>query len=224
MARNFLRCSTGFYNWSHYIWSHIHLCDLLIIVRPDIGTFLDHNTPYMSGENSKSFIQPLESTACRISKWFSENQQKGIGDKCLVLLNAKDRVVTKVDSAQIENRYSEKLLGAIVDKKLSFEGHIKTLCGKVRSKPNALSRVVPLIKLNKRKLLINAFFKAQFKYCHLVQIVHSHKLNKNVNRLHERCLGVTSQDHKTSFEELLKVDISVSVQYKNLRCLAIEFY
>ena len=140
------------------------------------------------------------------------------------MLNAKEKVVTNVDSAQIENSHSEKLLGAIVDNKLSFEGHIKTLCGKVRPKPNSLSRVAPFIKLNKRKLLMNAFFKAQFKYCPLVWIRHSHKLIKKVNRLHERCLRVTSEDHKTSFEKLLKMDLSVSVQYKNLQCLTIEFY
>ena len=56
--------------------------------------------------------------------WFTDNQLKGNGDKCRVLLSFKRKVVTKVDSAQIENINSEKLLGVIIDSKLSFEENI----------------------------------------------------------------------------------------------------
>ena len=54
------------------------------------------------------------------------------------------------------------------------------------------TRVVPFIKINKRKLLMNAFFKAQFNYYPLVWMLHSHALNNNINRLQERCLHVVS--------------------------------
>ena len=52
--------------------------------------------------------------------------------KCHVLLSTKEKVVTNVDSAQIENSHSETLLGVIINNKISFKEHIKTLCRKAR--------------------------------------------------------------------------------------------
>ena len=128
-------------------------------------------------------------------------------------------------SIQFKNRksHSEKLLGVIIDNKLSFEEHIETLRGKARSKRSALFRVAPFMNVNKRRLLKKAFFDAQFTSylwcgCFIVQ------LNNKINRSYERCLRVTYEDHKASFEELLEMDKSVLVHYKDLQCLAIELY
>ena len=60
--------------------------------------------------------------------------------------------------------------------------------------------------------------------CSTVWMLHNHKPNIKINRLHERCLRVTYEDHKTSFEELWEIDNSVSVHFENLQCLAIELY
>ena len=73
----------------------------------------------MSAKNIKSLVKSLESI--RIFKWFSHNLLKGNGDKYHVLLIAKEKIVIKVDSAKIENTRSKKLLGVIIDSKLSFE-------------------------------------------------------------------------------------------------------
>ena len=73
----------------------------------------------MSAKNIKSLVKSLESI--RIFKWFSHNLLKGNGDKYHVLLIAKEKIVIKVDSAKIESTRSKKLLGVIIDSKLSFE-------------------------------------------------------------------------------------------------------
>ena len=72
----------------------------------------------MSAENTKSFVKLLESTACMIFKWFSDNQLKRNGDKCHVLVTKHDANVNLVET---ENSNSEKLLRVILDSKLSFE-------------------------------------------------------------------------------------------------------
>ena len=71
---------------------------------------------------------------------------KDIGESCY-----------KVDSVQIENSHSKKLLGVIIDNKLSFQEDTKTLYGKARSKLSALSKIARFMKCSKRKLLINIF-------------------------------------------------------------------
>ena len=57
-----------------------------------------------------------------------------------------------------------------------------------------------------------------------MDVSESFKLNKKINPLRERCLRVTSKDQKRSFEELLEIKNSVSVNYKNLLFLVIELY
>ena len=92
------------------------------------------------------------------------------------------------------------------------------------SKLITLPRVKPFMKLDQRKLLVNTFFNAHFNYCPLVFMLHSHKLNNKINKLHESCLGVTYEDHKALFGELLEIHNSVSAHYKNLLYLDIELY
>ena len=54
---------------------------------------------------------------------------------------------------------------------------------------------------------------------------HNRTRNK-INRPHERCLRLIYNDKKkkSSFQELLEIDSSVSVHDKNLRALATEMY
>ena len=71
---------------------------------------------------------------------------------------------------------------------------------------------------------MNAFFKSQFNYSPLAWMMHSRKLKKKINRLHERCLHLACNDGLSSFEELLERGNSVSVHKRNIQCLAIELY
>ena len=58
---------------------------------------------------------------------------------------------------------------------------------------------------------------SQFNYCQLVWMCHNLTKNNKINRLHERCLRLINNDKKSSFEELLEIDSSVSVHDRNLR-------
>ena len=78
--------------------------------------------------------------------------------------------------------------------------------------------------LNKKRLLLNAFFMSQFSYCQLVWMSHILTKNNKINRLHERCLRLIYNYKKSSFEQLLEIDSSVSVHDRNLRALATEMY
>ena len=53
---------------------------------------------------------------------------------------------------------------------------------------------------------------------------HNRTNNNEINRIHERCLRLIYNDKRTSFEDLLKIDDSVSIHQKNVQTLAIEMY
>ena len=80
------------------------------------------------------------------------------------------------------------------------------------------------MNLQKRKVLMNAFFNAQFNYCPLVWILHSRQNNNKIKHLHERCLRLIYSDKLPSYEELLEKDGSVSIHHKNIQSLAIEIF
>ena len=85
-------------------------------------------------------------------------------------------------------------------------------------------QVINHMELPKRRILINAFWKAQFNYCPVIWMFHSRSLNNKINRLHERCLRIIYNDKRSTFEELLAKDNSVSVHYNNINAIATEMY
>ena len=77
---------------------------------------------------------------------------------------------------------------------------------------------------NKKRLAVNVFFMAQFNYCALHWMCYNNRTcNNKINRLHESCLRLIN-DKRSSFEDLLEKDNSVSLHHKNLQALAIEIF
>ena len=57
---------------------------------------------------------------------------------------------------------------------------------------------------------------SQFNYCPLVWMFRTKELNNRINSLHGKALRLTYQNRNSSFDELLKLDKSVSIHYRNL--------
>ena len=76
----------------------------------------------------------------------------------------------------------------------------------------------------KRRLIFKTFIISQFNHCLLVWMFHTKQLNNRINSLHEKALRVTYQDRNSSFSELLNLDKSVSIHYRNIKCLLTEIH
>ena len=79
----------------------------------------------------------------------------------------------KVCDYTIGNSECEKLLGVKIDVNLNFNEHISDLCKKASRNISALAKVAPFMSIEKRKVVMNAFFTSQFSYCPLVCMCHS---------------------------------------------------
>ena len=55
-------------------------------------------------------------------------------------------------------------------------------------------------------------------------MLHNRSLDRKINKLHERCLRVIYNEGHSSYDELLNLDNSVSIQIKNLQILATEMF
>ena len=139
-----------------------------------------------------------------------------------MLLSTDQHAQVNIGAAQIEN--NSKILSVTIDAKLSFEKRIEQIYAQTRAKLTASARIAPFMNIQKKKVLIKAFFTAQFSNCPLIWMFHSRKLTNKINKLHEHCLRIAYSDNKSSFEELLETDNSVSVHHRDIQALPTELY
>ena len=71
---------------------------------------------------------------------------------------------------------------------------------------------------------MKSLIKSQFRYCPLIWMFHSRALNNKINSIYERALRITYNDSKSTFEELLNKDNSVSIHHRNFQVLAIKMF
>ena len=83
---------------------------------------------------------------------------------------------------------------------------------------------MPYFNLERRSSLMKAFIELQFGYCYLVWIFCGRQKNNRINHLHERALRIVYNDYKSTFENLLELDNSLSIHHRNIRLLSIELY
>ena len=80
---------------------------------------------------------------------------KANDDKChLILSSSEEDAAIQIEESRIKCSKVKKLLGI----------HVDTICKKAHRKLTALSRITNYMELPKRRILMNAFFKAQFNY------------------------------------------------------------
>ena len=204
---------------------NIHLCDLFYFLEDlDIANYADDTTLYTVQENKESVINTLETSSLKLFKWFNNNFMKANSDKSHCLLTCNEPSTLLVDGSPIQTSTKEVLLGITIDKDLKFDDHVNSLCRKACQKLNALARLAPYMNVEKRRIIMKAFIESQFGYCPLVWMFHSRGLNNKINRIHERALRITYNDHSSSFEDMLQKDNSVTIHHRNIRALAMETY
>ena len=101
----------------------------------------------------------------------------GLGNDCRLCIEIDKMVITTVDKV--------KLLGVIIDSKLKFDEHVKSLCLKANRNISALSRVatnVALFIVDQPKciLLYNSFVMSNCRYSPLIWMFCGKTANKEI--------------------------------------------
>ena len=91
-------------------------------------------------------------------------------------------------------------------------------------KLHALMRISKYMSMEKLKLLMKTFIESQFNYCPLIWMFHSRKMQKRINKLHERALRVVYKDENLTFEQLLEKDEGFTIHERNLQKIALLMY
>ena len=130
----------------------------------------------------------------------------------------------KVGDEIIWESSEEKLLGLIIDNKLSFNDYLMDICKKASNKVTAMKRLARIVPFEKKRILMNSFVESQFSWCPLIWMYCSKTANDKINRIHERALRIVYLDYTSTFEELLLKDKSVNIHQRNIQLVAIEMF
>ena len=206
---------------------NIYLNDLLFLtLDSSLCNYADDNTLYASDMSLKNLIDKLESSASLVLNWFKYNYMKPNDSKCHLIVsgNKEEVIVAKIGEAIIIESHEVKLLGTKIDRELKFNTHMTSICKKAGQKINALARLCKILPLQKRRILMNAFFMSQFSFCPLLFMCCDRIVNYKINSLHYRALKIVYMDEVSTFDELLKRDKSVKIHHRNIQFLATEMF
>ena len=171
----------------------IFVNDLFLSVSSsNLSNYADDNTLFISGYNLKEVKEVLLNDLNKVTEWFFENYMVLNAGKCHFMClgkNTENETFTFKDTI-MNNSKEEKILGVIIDNRLTFSSHIRELCKKASQKISALSRISNQLNDSEKVLLFNAVVKSQFNYCPLVWMFCSRTSNNMINRVHERALKV----------------------------------
>ena len=107
--------------------------------------------------------------------------------KCNLLRCTSAEMSVEIENLIIKNSLQEKLLGIVIDNRLTFEPHVKNVYKKAGQKLHALARVANYMDISKKCNIMNAFIFSQFSYCPLIWMFRS--------RIHNHRIRIVYYDH-----------------------------
>ena len=97
-------------------------------------------------------------------------------------------LMLNVNSAELEQVHSQKLLGVIIDSQLSFDEHIDNLCKKLTQRIAVLKKIRRYLPIDQRILYYNAMIKQITLYGSSVWVSTSVDNLKKVFRIQKRVI------------------------------------
>ena len=175
----------------------------------------------MSGLKLEGVISRLENEIQKTLLWFESNMMvanpsefqvmfMGLGNDYKLCMEIDEMVIRTVDKV--------KLLGVIIDSKLKFDEHVKSLCLKANRNISALSRVAKITDPPKCKFLYNSFVMSNFRFSPLIWMFSGKTANKEINRAHKRALRILLKDYDAPFDELFVKNKEETIHVQTSRC------
>ena len=202
---------------------NIYLNDLMFLFQEsevEICNYADDNTLFTSGKTLSDVKVSLEGAYVKISDWFSNNGLQLNAEKCKLLIlgkpNSEENASLDLKGTSLPESQSVKLLGIVLDNKLSYTEHVTKLCKKANAKTYALRRLSPFISDFKRQILANSFIFCNFNYCPLVWGFSSRCLLHKIDRTQEKAAKLLSQETSGIYRN--------SIHERNCRLLLQEVF
>ena len=126
------------------------------------------------------------------------------------------------DDVSINSESSVKVLGVIIDNRLTFTEHISRCCKKAARQLNALSRIAKYLDIKSQKLIFNSFITSNFNYCPLVWHFCGKGNNNKLEQIQERSLRTLLSDTRSDYESLLDTFGTIPLLTSRLKYMTLE--
>ena len=138
---------------------NIYICDLFFFVEEDnVTSYADDATPHLNSKSVVTVLENIETMGKEVFSWFSLNYLNANPSKSQLLLASNDKASIKIDDTDIKSSTSKKLLGVVIENKLTFNEYVSKLCKKARNKLDALARISKYMTKDKLRTIMNALF------------------------------------------------------------------
>ena len=181
---------------------------LSLETKCDVYNYADDNTISFHGCNVDTVVDVLQTSVDHSLNWFKANNMKANPQKFQCMLLSRSNVVNDISftfyDTILKPQSEVKMLGVVLDNKLSFRSHVQTLCKKIASKINSMYRLTVLLSVQSKLKLYNSFIMSHFNFCctvyHFCTVGDSRKLEK----LNARALRIVYNDYISTYAQLLR--------------------
>ena len=147
-------------------------------------------------------------------------------DKCkLIIAGHKASICSiKVGNAIISEQDEVRLLGVIIDNKLSFKSHLEEKLKKANSKLMVINRNKSFLTFTQKKMLLSSFVHSHFSYAPLIWMFHNRDIQNKIDNVQKKALKILYNEPEMSFDDLLVKDGGCANHIHNIHLLMIEMY
>ena len=207
---------------------NIFINDLFLFIQEtEICNFADDNTLYVCDTSLDNVLDRLKRDVDRVNTWFKINSMIANPDKYQIMfLGVKNptELSLNINGVDINGQLYVKLLGIIIDHKLTFSKHIENMCRSANNKISALLRFRNVLNFKQTQVLVNCYILSHFYYCPLIWMFCYKKEHNLIQRTHKRALKVLLNNFEADYLTLLKLSKSVSIHVKHLHFLMVEIF
>ena len=206
---------------------NIHLNDIfLFILKSSICNFADDNTLYSCNKIKEIINENLKTDMKVILHWFKVNSLKANPEKFDFMIMGKrstSNETLNINSININESSSVKLLGITLDNSLKFSNHIDNICRTSNFKLHALRRIRNEISQEKAIELGSAFIHSNFNYASIIWMFCCKTDYKKIKNIHYKSLKIIYQTNAT-YDDILEKYNKPSIHQVHLRLLATEIF
>ena len=206
---------------------NIFINDLIYALEDFICNFADDNTIYSCGETFEDVLSHLKELLKYALSWFSSNMLVVNPQKFQMMFLGcpfTDIELKINNDITLSASESVKLLGIIIDHKLSFKLHITNLCKKANIGIRCLYRLRKYLNLEQCLTLLNSYILSVFQYAPIVWMYCSKTSSNEINGIHKRALRAIYNNRDETLESMLRKNELVSIHELHLRYVLCEIY
>ena len=187
----------------------IFINDLTSIdINGNIVLYADDCNIVYSAENTSDLQNKVQSSIDKINEWMCENRLKlNVKKSNYIIIDFSgrktDEIQLKFGDNYLEKVKTTKILGLIIDERISFKSHIDSVCNKLSSRIGLLSRISYYLPSKTLNIIYKTLVQTHIDYCIGIYGFTFDTHIKRIQRLQNRAMRVITRSDK-DYSQLFK--------------------